>query len=470
MSRSVELPLWFVLLIIAFAAVTFASHFLFPSVRWFFRRRMERVVSKLNKRLERPIEPFKLLRRQDMIHRLTYDPKVMEAVSEYAAKTGVREDVAFEKARHYAREIVPSFSATAYFGFAIRFMRILARAFYEVRLSYVDEKAISEIDPNATVIFVMNHRSNMDYILVPYLVGDRSALSFAAGEWARVWPLSALVRALGAYFIRRRSLNDFYRRIMGRYVQMITANGVTQAVFPEGGLSLDGRVGKPKLGIVSYLVSEFEQNQSRDVVFVPVALNYERVLEDRVLVAAAEADVRKFRLRWRYVARHVLKHLGQRLTGRFLGYGYAAVTFGQPLSLRDFAKTSGGNLTQEVADEVFARIRSQVPALPVPLMARCLLSADGPFPREKLQECFEREVENVRKSGGMVRLPRDSAEFAILQSLSHLRLRNIITEEDGVFTVVPRKRNLLTYYANSIEHLGSAPAAKKAKNSALARS
>ena len=41
------------LLILAFAAVTFASHFLFPSVRWFFRRRMERAVARLNERLER---------------------------------------------------------------------------------------------------------------------------------------------------------------------------------------------------------------------------------------------------------------------------------------------------------------------------------------------------------------------------------------------------------------------------------
>ena len=37
------------LLILAFAGVTFASHFLFPSVRWFFRVRAQRVVDRLNK-------------------------------------------------------------------------------------------------------------------------------------------------------------------------------------------------------------------------------------------------------------------------------------------------------------------------------------------------------------------------------------------------------------------------------------
>ncbi|MCB4379191.1 glycerol-3-phosphate acyltransferase, partial [Synechococcus sp. MU1644] len=110
MMRSVELPLWLFVLIVLFAAVTFASHFLFPSVRWFFRRRLERAVSRLNERLTRPIEPFKLARRHDMIQRLIYDPEVTEAIVQHADENNVPENVAFEQARRYAREIVPSFS------------------------------------------------------------------------------------------------------------------------------------------------------------------------------------------------------------------------------------------------------------------------------------------------------------------------------------------------------------------------
>ena len=125
MTSQVTLPLWAFLLILLFAAVTFASHFLFPSVRWFFRRRMERAVKRLNARLERPIQPFKLLRRHDMIQRLVYDPEITQAIVEHAQEEGVREDVAFERARRYAKEIVPSFSASVYFGFAIRAARIL---------------------------------------------------------------------------------------------------------------------------------------------------------------------------------------------------------------------------------------------------------------------------------------------------------------------------------------------------------
>jgi len=121
MTQTISLPIWLFVLIMAFAAITFASHFLLPSVRWFFRKRLERAVKRLNERLERPIQPFKLARRTDMIQRLIYDPDVTRAIVEHARTNGVREDVAFELARRYAREIVPSFSAFAYFG--LRFAR-----------------------------------------------------------------------------------------------------------------------------------------------------------------------------------------------------------------------------------------------------------------------------------------------------------------------------------------------------------
>jgi len=246
------------------------------------------VRSELNQRLQRPIEPFKLARRYDMIQRLIYDPEVSRAIVAHARMQGVPENVAFARARGYAREIVPSFSASAYFGVAIRLAKWISQALYHVRLGHFDDDAIGAIDRNATVVFVMNHRSNMDYVLVTWLAAERSALSYAVGEWARVWPLSRLIKAMGAYFIRRRERDALYRRVLARYVGMATDGGVTQAVFPEGGLSLTGAPHEPKHGLIKYIVEERERD-ARDVVFVPVALNYDRVFEDRLLIAADQA-------------------------------------------------------------------------------------------------------------------------------------------------------------------------------------
>jgi glycerol-3-phosphate O-acyltransferase len=452
MFRAVYMPLWLLVLILAFAFVTFASHFLFPSVRWFFRRRMERVVAKLNERLERPIEPFKLLRRHDMIQRLSYDPKVIEAVAEQAAETGVREDVVFQEAQRYAREIVPSFSASAYFGFAIRLSKLLSRAFYRVRLGYFDEDAIKAIDPDATVIFIMNHRSNMDYILVTYLAAERSALSYAVGEWARVWPLSRLIKAMGAYFIRRKSRNPLYRRVLARYVQMATAAGVAQAVFPEGGLSLDGKVGEPKLGLLNYIVSGFTPGESRDVVFVPVALNYDRVLEDRVLVATAKSGVRKFRFRWSSAVRYFFKHIMLRLTGRFIPYGYAAVSFGAPLSLAEYSAGKRGDVTKKIGRELMAQIRALVPALPVPLVASCILAANAPISRADLEKSAVARIKAMAARGVHVSLLDTDVADEISVAVSHLLMRHMITETDDVIRMNPADKTLLEYYAGSIAH------------------
>ncbi|WP_299791334.1 1-acyl-sn-glycerol-3-phosphate acyltransferase [uncultured Marivita sp.] len=446
MTSQVTLPLWAFILILLFAAVTFASHFLFPSVRWFFRRRMERAVKRLNERLERPIQPFKLLRRQDMIQRLIYDPEVTEAIVEHAQAEGVREDVAFERARRYAREIVPSFSAWAYFGFAIRAARLLSTSLYRVRMVHQDA-GLAGVDPEATVVFVMNHRSNMDYVLVTYLAADRSALSYAVGEWARVWPLSRLIRAMGAYFIRRKSRNDLYRKVLAKYVQQATGAGVTQAVFPEGGLSLDGSVGRAKVGILKYII-EGAASAKRDVVFVPVALNYDRVLEDTILMKAQQTGERKFRAKISVVFRAILRQLWLRVSGRFHRFGYAAVSFGEPLLL---SSVEGGHDRPEaISATIMSRISSSVPVLPVPLIASLLLR-DGPMTREALEIAYSKEMDRLKDA--QVHVPRNSLDYAVDFGLRNLLERRIVVEEDGVVSISDGKDALAGFYANSIKHL-----------------
>ena len=453
MTATVELPIWLFVLILAFAAVTFASHFLFPSVRWFFRRRMERAVAELNKRLERPIQPFKLMRRQDMIVRLIYDPQVMEAVVEYAHENGMPESVAFQQARSYAREIVPAFSASTYFGFAIRLARWLSRGLYKVRLGPQDEQALRAIDKRAAVVFVMNHRSNMDYVLVTWLAAERSALSYAVGEWARIWPLQSLIRAMGAYFIRRRYLNPMYRRVLARYVQMATQEGVTQAIFPEGGLSLDGRVGSARKGLLHYIMSGFRPEDGRDVVFIPVALNYDRVVEDRVLLEAAALGERRFRAQVPAILRFVGKMLWQRMRGTFRQFGYAAVCFGEPLSLREQLRVSPALTTEALTRELMDRIRMAVPVLPAPLVAALLLRAGAPVDESTLAAIAEETAARMCAAGVHVHLPQGDSAVAVRHGLEALAIRGIVAERQGAWQVCAGEEATLAYYAASIEHL-----------------
>lgn len=451
MTANVSLPLWLFLLIIAFAVTSFASNFLFPSVRWFLRGRAERALERLNQRLERPIDLFKLAERQDRIARLVYDAKVIEAIGEQARESGTPVPVVFEEARRYAREIVPGFSMTLYFGVAIRLTRWLSRALYRVRIARADT-APGVIDPQATVVFVVNHRSNMDYVLITWLVAGRASLSYAVGEWARVWPLSAMIRAMGAYFIRRRNHTALYRRVLARYVQMTTAEGTTQAIFPEGGLSLDGRVGAAKLGLLSYIVTGHQQG-GRDVVFVPVGLAYDQVLEDRILVAAGQAGERRFRARPLAVIRALLRLLAQKAIGRYRGFGTAAVAFGAPVSLATFLAERGqeSEATEALGLRLMAAIRDVVPVLPVPLVAAAL--ARGVADEAGLVEAAALLASELEAGGAVLKLAPQGMGATVQEALRILRYRGLIGAD---LQALPGAQPVLDYYAAGVKQRNSA--------------
>ena len=205
-------------------------------------------------------------------------------------ENGVPREVAMEKVKRYASEIVPSFSAYAYFRIGTRIAGSVSQMLYRVRIGYRNDEALAAVDPASSVIFVINHRSNMDYVLVTYVAATSSALSYAVGEWAQVWGLREPDPLDGRLFRARESREALYRKVLARYVHMATSAGVTQAMFPEGGLSRDGRLRPPKFGLLSYMVSGFDPHGPRDVVFVPVGVNYDRVLEDRMLTSAASAE------------------------------------------------------------------------------------------------------------------------------------------------------------------------------------
>src|ERR1043165_7897795 len=334
MTSPVAVPLWLMLIVSALALWAVLDHVLLPALRAFMRRRFNRTIEDLNARLKLRIQPFKLAKRQALIDQLIFDPEVLRAVEAYAAENKVPREVAQHRARRYAQEIVPSFSAYAYFGIGTRLARRVSTFLYRVRLGYLDEHAMASHDPDSAVIFVINHRSNMDYVLVTYMASSSSALSYAVGEWARVWLLQNLIRSMGAYFVRRDSREPLYRKVLSRYVHLAIAGGLTQAMFPEGGLTRDGRLRPPKLGLLSYMVSGFYPKGPRDAVFVPVGINYDRVLEDRVQVAAAttaQGEKPRFTFSPAVFFGFLWRNLMLGLRGKLYRHGYACVSFGRPV-------------------------------------------------------------------------------------------------------------------------------------------
>jgi glycerol-3-phosphate O-acyltransferase len=462
---AVTLPFWLAAVLVVLAVVAIVDRLLTPSFRWLLRRRVERVLDEVHTRLQIRIQPFKLNRRQTLIERLIHDPEIAAEAERFAAAENLPRREVAARVERYAGEIVPAFNAYIYFRLGYWLSRRLARALYRVRLGAIDDAALAAVPANSTVVFVMNHRSNMDYILVSYLAAERTALSYAVGEWARIWPLESLVRSMGAYFVRRRSRNALYRRVLRRYVQTATRQGVTQAVFPEGGLSRDGLMQPPKLGLLDYMLSGFDPDGSRDIVVVPVGINYDRVLEDRTLLLDLDAGAPR-----RHALGGTLAFLWRNLwllaRGRWYRFGYACVGFGRPVSMRDwlaeheldFRQLDRGERfarLEDLAAELMAEVGRAIPALPVALVATVLLRRPEQSSSElEVKASVLRLMQEIETSGGRVYVPRENREYALEVGLRMLRLRRLVVQSaDGLLRPHPEEINVLRYYANSVSHL-----------------
>ncbi len=466
MTATVAIPAWLLVLLVAGCGYAVLISFLLPGVRWFLRRRLNRAIERLNTRLRIQIRPFQRTQRQVLIDRLTFDGEVIAEIGKHALETGASREALQARVHVYASEIVPSFNAYVYYRVGYWLARQVSRFIYRVRVSAADAQQLARIDPQATVVFVMNHRSNMDYLLVTYLAANQVTLSYAVGEWARVLPLNLLIKGLGGYFVRRESNDPLYRKVLERYIHMATREGVCQAVYLEGGLSRDGNLGRPKLGFLDYLLRTFDRDADRDIVFIPIGINYDHVLEDLNMLAWTDPNNQR-RGGW-FHFRNVLRFLRHNLFAggaeRFRRNGYASVNFGIPRSAREFARQRNigfkGTPKEErfkqvaiLADELMDAIRHVMPVLPVPLIATVFV--DRPQARLRSVDVMtevNRLIDQVIRSGAAMREEEKPRNSTLLQSLQLLQRRGVLVEENDCYSATPGAGPLLQYYANSITH------------------
>ena len=461
MNSTIELPLWTALLALLLAALWLLQHLLLPSVRWFFRRRANSVIEEVNARLALKIPSFKLTRREVLVDRLCYHPEIVSLTETLAAERQVTREVLMTEVKSYAQEIVPAFNALLYFKAAYWLARKLVHSLYRVRLGFAEDQALAKLDDKTSVVFLMNHRSNMDYIVATYLAAERTALSYAVGEWARIWPLQQLIRSMGGYFVRRDSGDPLYRKVLEVYVQMAAIGGVPQAVFPEGRLSRDGRLGPPKLGLLGYITKGFAPQGERDIVFIPVGINYDRVLEDRSLLHAMENKPRPAKLATALsFLGFAFKNLRQAIIGRRFRNGYACVNFGKPIFLKQWLQQHGHDMTRPLTDvsglaeDMMQRIGRITPILPVAMVATVLQERiDHDWSELEIKASVFSLLNKLETSGFKAYIPRSDRDYAVTVGIRMLVLRRVLRVDDGIYRIDRGDLPLLHYYANSIAHL-----------------
>ena len=466
MDSTITLPYWLFILITLFAAIMVLDRILMPGFRWYLRRRVNRVIDEINTRLDLEIRPLQITQRKALIDRLVFDEKVLDAVKQVAHEKNIPTSVVQDEARKYANEIVPAFNAYMYFRFGYWLSKKLARLVYRVRVGFFDDQDLSKVDPESAVVFVMNHRSNMDYVLVSFLVAEKTALSYAVGEWARIWPLQTLLKSMGAFFVRRDSGNSLYRRVLERYINMSTRAGVCQAVFLEGGLSKDGALQEARLGFLDYMLRDFRSDTDRDITFIPVGINYDRVIEDRSLVRKLDADADR-RSKW-FVAKttssFTFKTLLLSRKTRWRRFGYASVNFGKPVSAKAYCASQGIEFTlldtdvrfekvAELAQLLMHEIEKVIPVMPVALMCGVILKHRGEWKSElELKaEALERMTQ-LQKLGAPISVASGATESVLSGAMDIIVGRGLIEVRDGLYKADADELVMLAYYARSIAH------------------
>ena len=419
------------------------------------------------------IDRFKLTKKPFIRQTLLSDAPIAEAVKDHAAEHSIDEASTWRRVIKYIDEIVPFFSILTYYKIGLFVSRHLLNFFYKVSAESAAQSSRQVLPRDAIVIYLMNHRSNADYVLVGYVLSGEVAISYAVGEWARTFPLEYIFKSFGAYFIRRNYREKLYHTVLERYVQLITRNGVTQGIFLEGGLSRDGKLGKAKIGLLDYVLGVARDPALRNRLYVvPVAINYDRVLEDRSLLR--ELDAREGRKRPpRYVQlaevlRYVWWNMARLLVRRWKRYGSAAVVIGKPVSLgawfeREDRETGGlfalertDRLArvQVLADSVLEQIATIVPVTPVTLACAAIQSFDGDFiAHEELLARMMEMRDVLTELNGRVIHREGTIEEIFDRAWRMLQMRRILVRVGAGYSVLPGNRSLVSYYANSISHL-----------------
>jgi glycerol-3-phosphate O-acyltransferase len=410
------------------------------------------------------IDKFKLKRRHAEIELEVFGSReVVHAIRAYAKEHHVGIDEATARAKRYLHEIVPKFNLLAYYRIGAPIARAIMHFLYRPVVDRTPIRAFAESAPkNAVVVYLINHRSNADYVLVAHMLFRFISLSYAVGEWARVWPLNHVFKWFGAYFVRRRYREPLYHTVLSKFVQTITKNGVTQGVFLEGGLTRDGAFQKPKLGMLDYIVTAKRDPEfDAPLYLIPTAINYDRVLEDRSLTDELKGkDDRSSRGAKLFTTSEFLfKNVLRSMFRRFKRYGYAIVTFGTPVNVDDFIASHPEVLAdsfearkqalQELAERVMTEISSAIPMTPVTVAARLFANANGtPLTEDAIVTAIDAWRLATPEHRWLLREKSGTEIWNLARAV--LELRDLVEETPEGWRWTPGEELLRTYYANAL--------------------
>ena len=418
-------------------------------------------------REERLVEGPVLQPRYRVQESVVSTPEVQGAIRAYAAEHEVSGERARVQAEKHFREIAANMSSTIFAVLDILVGGIVDRLFVALEHRGID--GVAEAARRNSVVLVPTHRSYFDFLIISLLFYREHLVPphIAARENMAFGPFGLIWRRAGAFFLRHRFDDPLYKAVFRNYLAYLIKEGFTQEFFIEGGRSRTGKTLAPRLGMLAWNVEAFLASGRRDLLFVPVALTYERLVEEGAMVGELEGESKQRE-----------SMLGLVRARKFLRrrFGSVFVRFGEPLSLADAMGSERGQLAGE--DEASAgarrafverfgnRIVERMNWAVVPhatSVAACALLADAPrgMFRGDLVRRMQQLVDLLRIIGVELTpaLLRDEGDFSeSIASLLQMDLIKIVRDPRGeILFYEPGRRRALDIYRNTILHFLASP-------------
>lgn len=217
-----------------------------------------------------------------LIHEATRDRVFQESLRAIAHEKGRPvASLSKEVLRHF-EAIAARFSPTVVGLIAPALDWVFNRIYDGLEMDEAGLERAMRAGATAPVVLTPSHKSHIDYLLMSFVLWQRgyTVPLVAAGANLSFFPLGPFLRRAGAFFLRRSFKGDaLYGSVFRAYLKKLVHDGVPLEFFPEGGRSRTGKLLQPKLGLFTWLVDAVLEGARDDLLFIPTAIDYEKVVE-----------------------------------------------------------------------------------------------------------------------------------------------------------------------------------------------
>ena len=432
-------------------------------------RKLARILRTHFRRVRQAVLGPDLSHRRTLVGGLVRTQAVKEAIRETARKDDIPPEKVRAKAYKYADEIAASMSIVT-----IRFLEVVLswlwnRIYNGIAINNI-RVAKEEAQDNA-VVYVPCHRSHIDYLLLSYVLYKNGLMPphIAAGINLNMPIVGPILRRGGAFFMRRSFRdNPLYATVFNEYMHVMFSRGYSVEYFVEGGRSRTGRMLQPRPGMLSMTVRSFLRDHRKPIVFVPVYIGYEKVMEGRSYLG--ELRGKKKQKESVYAIAKTVRKLSN-------SFGQVAVNFGEAIPLaevldevepswREEAYDSEyrpkwlNQAVSELSNRVASSINASVAVNPIGMTATVLLGTDRLAMDEgQLIRLMDQYADLLKAFpyADTITLPEGSGKDWV----NYCENMGLITRQPqklgDIIALEGSNAILMTYYRNNIQHLFALP-------------